>query len=51
LEPKDSLHVREILRTNAATPIQIQEIPNSEVFELMEDEELMREQRPAKIPE
>ena len=51
LQPLDSLDVRDLLRENSSTPIHRQEIQNSEVFELMEKEELIHEQMILKEPE
>jgi len=44
----DSVPVREVLEINQSTPKEYQKIPNEEVFRLMEEEDLMRENR---IPE
>jgi len=47
--PVDTVLVRDVLEVNRNTPVSNQYITNEEIFELMEEEELMREQR--EIPE
>jgi hypothetical protein len=51
LQPLDSIPVKEILEINSNTPVEYQNTSNVEVFMLMEEEELMRENRTANNPE